>query len=338
MPVAMGDGAMPVGMSSDVVTTKIAVPVSTLAVSKMRVKSATDKAQKLLEHLRTRAVALTKDPQFRTVTITTGCGAITLSAVGGAFGCASGIVTGSIAGTIPALFTFGLSIPAGGAVGGSVGAAAGTTAGCALGAAGGGLLGFGGYKYRAELTSGVLHVKTSAKGGVESVKVFMVHQKDAAKKQANRCVEFASTKFCEFGNIVSSRLPESDKLDRKHYVAGGAGAGAVAGGGAGCVAGGAVGACVGIPAALFTFGLSIPVCAVIGGGVGTAAGSTSGAVVGGAAGYGGHKYRKEIGTNAHHVRARLTNSADKIRAKATERATQARERISFILGGTGGTE
>lgn len=151
-------------------------------------------------------------------------------------------------------------------------------------------------------------------------------------------MEFAAVKVSEFGGTLSARLPEADKLDRKHYVAGGAGAGAVAGGGAGCVAGGAIGACVGVPAALFTFGLSIPVCAVIGGGVGTAAGSTSGAVVGGAAGYGGHKYRRELSCNVRGARSRLTNSAGHIKAKATERAAKAREQISAMLGGTGGTE
>jgi hypothetical protein len=314
------------------------MPASALQLSKKRVSEAGEKAQKVLQHYRARAVTLTKDPHFRTVTVTTGCGAITLSAVGGAFGCATGIVTGSIAGTIPALFTLGLSIPAGGVIGGGVGLAAGVTAGGAAGAAGGGLAGYGGYKYRAELAAGVLQVKTSAKGGIESVKVRIVDSKNAARNNANRCLEFVSSKASQAGSAVVARLPETSKLERKHYVAGGAGAGAVAGGGAGCVAGGAIGAAVGVPAALFTFGLSIPVCAVIGAGVGTSAGSTGGAVVGGAAGYGGHKYRKEIDTNVRGFRARLSNSAGHIKAKATERATHAREQISAMLGGTGGTE
>lgn len=334
----MSAGATTVKTTTNMLEVSQKIPSSSLEVVKVRVKDAKDKAEKVLQHFRTRTVALTRDPHFRTVTITTGCGAITLSAMGGAFGCATGIVTGSIAGTIPALFTFGLSIPAGGALGGGVGLAAGATAGGAAGAAGGGLMGYGGYKYRAELMAGVIQVKTTATGGVESVKVFVVNKKDAAKKKTQQVMEFAAGKVSEFGTAVSARFPEADKLERKHYVAGGAGAGAVAGGGAGCVAGGAIGACVGVPAALFTFGLSIPVCAVIGGGVGTAAGSTTGAAVGGAAGYGGHKYRKEIGSNVRGVRSRLTNSAGQIKAKATERATQAREQISAMLGGTGGTE
>lgn len=308
---------------------------ASLAVVRPRAKEATDKVQQAVLHARERLVALSRDPQFRTVTITTGCGAITLSAVGGAFGCASGIVTGSVAGTIPALFTFGLSIPAGGAIGGGVGLAAGATGGGVAGAAAGGLVGYGGYKYRAEITTGVIHLQTSAKGGVESVKVFVVSKVDTAKKQTGYCIEFASNKTTELGSTITARLGQ---MDRKHYVAGGAGVGAVAGGTTGALGGAAVGAVVGLPAALFTFGLSIPVCAVIGGGVGGSAGSTGGAVVGGAAGYGGHKYRKEISTNAKSLRTKLTTSASKIKFKASERAAQAREHVSAMLGGTGGTE
>merc|ERR1712061_321860 len=60
---------------------------------------------------------------------------------------------------------------------------------------------------------------------------------------------------------------------------------------------GAVGAAVGVPAALFTFGLSIPVCAtvgaVVGGGTGATVGGTTGLVTGGAAGY--HAYAHKDG-------------------------------------------
>merc|ERR1712151_1383607 len=61
---------------------------------------------------------------------------------------------------------------------------------------------------------------------------------------------------------------------------------------------GVVGAVVGLPAAIFTFGLSIPVCAVVGsavgGGTGATVGGTTGAVGGGAAGYYGYKHKDNI--------------------------------------------
>merc|ERR1711920_825120 len=72
-----------------------------------------------------------------------------------------------------------------------------------------------------------------------------------------------------------------------------------AGGGAiGLATGGLAGAAVGILPAIFTFGLSIPVGAVVGGGTGLCLGSivggTSGVVGGGAVGYGVYGKKTEI--------------------------------------------
>merc|ERR1711920_1121279 len=58
----------------------------------------------------------------------------------------------------------------------------------------------------------------------------------------------------------------------------------------GFVAGGAIGF---LPA-IFTFGLSVPVFAVVGGGAGLCVGGTTGALGGGAAGYGAYAKRSEI--------------------------------------------
>merc|ERR1719203_2344355 len=70
------------------------------------------------------------------------------------------------------------------------------------------------------------------------------------------------------------------------------------GAGAGLLAGGAAGAAVGLVPALFTFGLSIPVGAVIGGTCGTVVGAATGGTVGltggSAIGYGAYKKRAEI--------------------------------------------
>merc|ERR1712151_423709 len=75
----------------------------------------------------------------------------------------------------------------------------------------------------------------------------------------------------------------------------GAGTLGAVGGGTGLVAGGVVGAAVGVPAALFTLGLSIPVCAtvgaVVGGGTGATVCGTTGLVGGGTAGYLGYAHK-----------------------------------------------
>lgn len=305
--------------------------------------AANEKKQLAKQDLKTRIVALTKQPQFKTITIATAGGAVTLSAVGGAFGGAVGIVTGSLAGVVPAIFTFGLSIPVGATVGGTVGLVAGATAGGAAGAAGGGAAGYGGHKYRKEIGAGVLTIKKSANGGVRSVKIFVHDKHNAAKAQATKSIEFARVKMCTGIDVIQEKV---SKLERKHIVVGGAGAGAVAGGaaggGGGVLVGGAVGAAVGLPAALFTFGLSIPVCAVvggvIGGGAGATAGGTGGAFAGGAAGFTGHKYRKEIASGASGLKLTVSSSAGSFKVKAHERAAQAREHISALFGGTGGTE
>eukprot|EP00933_Yihiella_yeosuensis_P020910 TRINITY_DN16681_c0_g1_i2.p1 TRINITY_DN16681_c0_g1~~TRINITY_DN16681_c0_g1_i2.p1 ORF type:complete len:383 (-),score=107.81 TRINITY_DN16681_c0_g1_i2:269-1417(-) len=80
-------------------------------------------------------------------------------------------------------------------------------------------------------------------------------------------------------------------------AAGGGAAGGAGGGIIGGISGGAIGAAVGVIPALFTFGLSIPVGAVIGSGAGLLSGAvvggTAGAVGGGAAGYGIDAARRE---------------------------------------------
>jgi len=304
---------------------------------------ANEKKQLAKQDLKTRVVSLTKTPQFKTITIVSAGGAVTLSAVGGAFGCAAGVVTGSLVGIVPAIFTLGLSIPAGATIGGTAGLVVGATAGGATGAAGGGVAGYGGHRYRKEIGAGVLTIKKSADGGVQGVKIFVHDKHNAAKAHAAKQIQFARVKMSNGVDVIKEK---ANKLERRHVVLGGAGAGAVAGsaagGGAGVLTGGAIGAAVGVIPAMFTFGLSIPVFAVIGGavggGAGATAGGTGGAVAGGAAGYGGHTYRKEISSGASGLKMTVSSSAGNFKVKAHERAALAREHISAMLGGTGGTE
>merc|ERR1711920_1142070 len=86
------------------------------------------------------------------------------------------------------------------------------------------------------------------------------------------------------------------------------------GGALGVVAGGTAGVAVGLPFVLFTFGLSVPVSAVIGGGVagstGFVVGGTAGCATGGTVGYTAFMWRKEIGQFANDVLAKLRNAKD----------------------------
>jgi len=90
------------------------------------------------------------------------------------------------------------------------------------------------------------------------------------------------------------------------------------GGAAGGVVGGIGGAIAGMPLAFFTFGLSIPIGAVVGGGAGTcigaATGSAAGAVGGSVAGY-GYGRRAEIKSGMDGVVKQATAASDKVKAK-----------------------
>merc|ERR1711915_474228 len=86
----------------------------------------------------------------------------------------------------------------------------------------------------------------------------------------------------------------------------------------GLVAGGAIGAAVGVPAALFTFGLSIPVCAtvgaVVGGGTGVTVGGTTGLVTGGTVGYQAYAHKEGIKDGAANLinKGKATMSASTV--------------------------
>jgi len=88
----------------------------------------------------------------------------------------------------------------------------------------------------------------------------------------------------------------------------------------GAATGGIAGAAAGLPFALFTFGLSIPVGAVLGGGaglvVGVTTGATAGAMGGGAAGYGAYQHRDEIRNAAGAVAEKANSGADFVKGKA----------------------
>merc|ERR1712003_193278 len=108
--------------------------------------------------------------------------------------------------------------------------------------------------------------------------------------------------------------------------------------------GGVVGAAVGLPAALFTFGLSIPVCAVVGatvgGTTGATVGGTTGAVGGGATGYYGYKHKDSIKAGYASAEKSVKDSYACAEKSVKDSVHNISDRVSSVLGrggSTGGT-
>jgi hypothetical protein len=313
------------------------------------VKNAQTTTLALAKNTQDKTMAIVKNPQFQTVTVSTAGGAVTFGAVGGAFGCMGGVMVGGMMGTVPLAFlTFGTSIPFGAMVGGALGSTAGATAGGLTGAAVGGVTGQVAYVYRAQIKDGYLRVKVVTEEKTKKLKLSLKSARDSAQDFAldrtNKVKAFAleRTKKTRALALEAQKKGYAVVCDKRFQVttaaaAGGAVTCGAAGGAVGTAAGAGTGALVGLPAALFTFGLSIPVCATIGGGLGCAAGATTGAtaggVAGGAAGYNGHKYRKEIAGGASKAWDKVQTSTNKLKIKAMDSVTQ----VTAMVSGTGGT-
>jgi len=100
------------------------------------------------------------------------------------------------------------------------------------------------------------------------------------------------------------------------------------GGATGLASGTMIGAACGLVPAVFTFGLSIPICAAIGGTTGlfagTVAGSTVGFVGGGLAGRTAHKHRAQIGDGV----AAVASKASDFKAIVKDRSSECLDQIS----------
>jgi hypothetical protein len=295
----------------------------------LKLKSIGEKLQRKADMVKKDTVEMIKDPEFQTLCISTSGGAIVLGSAGGAFGCASGVVIGGSVGVVPALLTFGLSIPAGAAIGGGMG----FCSGAAAGAIGGGVAGNVAYKHRVYIKDGLIYIKTETvdnakaaqikitgviKDTVNNTKVKVSTLSSKSMAEATKIVNFTQDKV---GALMKKPI-ELAKDSKVQVTTAGAAAGTVAGGAVGGGTGVLVGAAVGVIPALFTFGLSIPVCAAVGGGIGLCTGSSVGAVGGGAAGFAGYKYRKELG-------ASMDKSKDFVNSKVTK--------VKEFVSGTGGT-
>merc|ERR1719361_367584 len=128
------------------------------------------------------------------------------------------------------------------------------------------------------------------------------------------------------------------RADKKPVTAGatcGAMLGGASGGAVGGVAGSIAGGLAGLPFALFTLGLSIPVGAVLGGGVGASAGAVTGGaagvVTGGTAGY-GYGRREDIKSGVQNTLAKAGSAGAKIQGKVMDQVEMVKDRL---VSGTG---
>jgi len=162
---------------------------------------------------------------------------------------------------------------------------------------------------------------------------------------SDRAVDFSKTKASEVNTAVREVASDPQAQSAAIGAAGGAVTMGATGGAVGLASGSMAGAMVGLVPAIFTFGLSIPIGAVLGGGaglcVGTAVGGTTGLVAGGAAGY----KKDSISSGTKNVLAQAGDCAQYAKEKASasrqfvqEQATSVRARGRAMIGGTGGTD
>merc|ERR1719453_2785004 len=109
----------------------------------------------------------------------------------------------------------------------------------------------------------------------------MIKVKTLSSKAQEEAMKLVTLTKDKIGKVMEKPIAIA-REPKVQVTTAGAAAGTVAGGAMGGGAGVLVGAAVGVVPAIFTFGLSIPITAVIGGSVGLVAGSGVGAVGGGA--------------------------------------------------------
>lgn len=234
------------------------------------------------------------------VLVGTGSG-LCLGSGGAVVGAIVGGTLGSAIGVIPAIFTFGLSIPAGAVVGGGGGLLFGSLAGGSAGFVAGGTCGYTVAYLRTDIRRCILCVNARC----HDVYSTLVVKPITKVKRTSRAVGDTLHSAREETRRKAKETAEGLKIlvsDRRVQAsAAGAGMGAATLGTAGATAGTAIGvaggALVGLVPALFTFGLSIPVGAIVGGGtglcIGATAGTATGFVGGGVVGAAAYTYRNK---------------------------------------------
>lgn len=165
--------------------------------------------------------------------------------------------------------------------------------------------------------------------GVRKWAVDSIH---AAPDNARAAIAAAKQKATQLATDAHQLAKTKSFQTTAASAAGGAVTFGTAGGAAGLATGTVLGAIAGMPAALFTFGLSIPVTAAIGGTcglvTGAAAGGTVGAVGSGAVGYGAYLKRDEIATALSSGRQQICNAAAYTQERAGASAEFVRERAA----------
>jgi len=264
---------------------------------KTTIKGLPDKAVQL----RRKVVKAMRNPKEEPETFAAVAGgvgsAVTLGSAGALFGGGIGGAMGFALGVIPAIFTFGLSMPVGAAIGGSFGLALGCFTLGGVGLVGGATAGYGIASYREEIYR------------------FLAKAQDFATKVTSKA-RLLAVSIKERSLTLGSRAKEIAGDKRTQVTAAGAFAGAATVGTAGAATGGVIGglggAAVGLVPAIFTFGLSIPVFAVLGAGCGVFVGGASGTALGftggGAAGFAGYNNREGIAKTASTVRQRAVKT------------------------------
>jgi len=188
------------------------------------------------------------------------------------------------------------------------------------------------------VTKGALHIKAKFGDFLVLVKV-KVYDLGETPVLATAINALQNTKARAAVATVGIRDAVTPKVQ---VTAASAASGAVAlgigAGSAGLVAGGAVGAAIGVVPAVFTFGLSIPIGAVMGGGaglcVGTAAGGTAGFISGGAVGYGAFSNRQGIEKLVRNT----VSKADQCKEYMMDKTSASKQYLrAHLIGGTGGT-
>jgi hypothetical protein len=228
-------------------------------------------------------------------------GGLCLGSGGAVVGVVVGGTCGSAIGIIPAIFTFGLSIPAGAVVGGGSGLVLGSLAGGSAGFVAGGACGYSVAYLRTDIRRCILHVNARCHDVYSTVVVKPVTKVRKTTRAVGDKLHNAREETKRKAKKTAEGLQVFVSDKRVQASAAGAGIGAATLGTAGATAGTAMGvaggAMVGLVPALFTFGLSIPIGAIVGGGAGLCAGATAGTatgfVGGGVVGAAAYSYRNK---------------------------------------------
>jgi len=315
-----------------------------------------------------------KEPLVQVTAASAVGGAAVLGTGGAATGLFMGGAAGAAIGIVPALFTFGLSIPVGAVIGGSCGLCLGGAVGGTSGFVGGGTTAYGAYTKRSEIRSlfarvdaklgaglglTLVYLKaakarvtakatttTSAMKAYVAASVAMARRKTtslftAVRVKAINMAGMTKQKASRVAEVTRTRGMDMARDKTVQVTAASAATGAVVAGTGGAAtglcAGGVVGAAVGVVPAIFTFGLSIPFCAIVGGGcgfvTGTAVGSTAGAVAGGAGGY-SYTQRKAIGSSVDSAVSKMNDAASKVKVMAYGSAEHVQARLTGTTGGS----